>query len=72
MKLREQIYDISKRRFNEAFAGSTSFPTQVNELTAYAFGEEWEPGRDTRAVRRAWVLLNGRPGFVLEDEPGVE
>lgn len=56
--LRDQIKDIASRRVNPTYAEQVDFPATVDHLAAAAFVEQWEEGTDTRAVRKAYIMLH--------------
>lgn len=70
MNLREQIYDITSRWLNKAFADNVSFPRTVDSLCIAAFMTQHPEDTDVRAIRKAAQLLHS-PGYVADDEPGV-
>ena len=69
-KLRPQIQATATRIFGEAFVAAVSWPQTVDRLCVKAFIRKWPESRDTRAIRRAYELLEA--GGVSDDESAVE
>lgn len=70
MTLREQITEIGRVRVSPHFTEDVGFVTVVKELAQLAFVHRWPESWETRAIRRAWSLLNVLPGYI-DHEPAV-
>jgi hypothetical protein len=70
MTLREQLRQIGTRVINEAWANSVGISRLIDALIVKAFIEDWPGGNDTRALRRAYELLD-KTFVIADDEPAV-
>lgn len=73
MTLREQIRDITVGWINHHFADMVSLSIVVDQLAAMAFDRGITPDSCLvgRVIARARVLMRS-PGWITEEEPGIE
>lgn len=72
MNLRQQIQEIGEGEFGVLFVKRVGIARLVDYLAQTAFGREW-PAHwiSTKAVRKAWIIVNDGPGTFSADEPAV-